>query len=54
MAACFHGKMKYVIELVKCGADATIRCQSGFTAIDWASKKDNSTIIEFLQYYLLV
>ncbi|KAK7603760.1 hypothetical protein V9T40_003759 [Parthenolecanium corni] len=53
MAACFHGKMKYVIELVKCGADATIRCQSGFTAIDWASKKDNSTIIEFLQYYLI-
>lgn len=52
MAASFNGKMKYVIELVKCGADATIRCRSGLTAIDWASKKNNTAIIEFLQYYL--
>lgn len=52
MAASYTGKMKYVSELVKVGADATIRCQNGLTAIDWALKKNNTFIIEFLQYYL--
>jgi ankyrin repeat protein len=52
MAACIHGKMKYVSELLKSGADATIRSYGGFTAIDWASQKNYTAIIEILQYYL--
>lgn len=54
MAASYNGKMKYVSELVKSGADCTLRCQKGYTAVDWASKKNNTPIIEFLQYYLYV